>query len=645
MRRFFALFLFVCLTLAITAVVAEESEAAPSSVWLGHYEQDNHVENGVEPIEWIVLKEEEGKALLLSKYVLDNQRFHETKTQTSWENSDIRTWLNNEFISQAFTEAEQAVILSTVILNGQSERNPAWVLEERGNTTDRVFLLSYREVMEAFPEERGRKASGTEYARAKGAKFLGVTTIGLGESDWWLRSPGSSYGEAAYIGVIRDVNPKGINDFLGVRPAMWIDTTKDRSQFPYERFCNAIALQAEGQYSEAADIFETLEGYNDNITHMHEVLYLQAMEAETTGDYNTAIRLYENAKGFQDAYSRIMYCKYALGVQYQQAGDWDQAASMFEKAGQYQDSMMRLKECLAKKGIQIYYFGADPQVTGMDNGFSDGKGINGNDRHFGWRLGRFFMSGFTRVNGENTDTPVFIKTLGDSVTLWFELEQSIDALNGKNTLLINEDINGYNQYFGVSRTNFGRGTLIVRHRDYQNRLGDPQIYTDYLKAKDTSGADTKVVFREEGDYEVALNYEIRDNSSPFVAGYSNYQVFFRFSVRNGNCMVFPFDVLTGAELQNTAVTENGFYLDLARSRYLDIDVKRSVIISGPTGPVEDERFNRPAKDGDQYTAEGIYTISVSNRYTGESTVKTLFVGSDELLQEYISNGFSMERLK
>ena len=110
-------------------------------------------------------------------------------------------------------------------------------------------------------------------------------------------------------------------------------------------------------------------------------------------------------------------------------------------------------------------------------------------------------------------------------------------------------------------------------------------------------------------------------------------------------MVYPFDVKTRAELQNTAVTENGFYLDLARSRYLDIDVQCSVIVQGPTGMIEDVRFNRPAADGDEYTAEGIYTISVHNRYTGESTVKTIFVGSDELLQEYIANGFSMDRLK
>ena len=64
-----------------------------------------------------------------------------------------------------------------------------------------------------------------------------------------------------------------------------------------------------------------------------------------------------------------------------------------------------------------------------------------------------------------------------------------------------------------------------------------------------------------------------------------------------------------------------------------------------SGIVEDVRFNRPAKDNDKYTKEGIYTISVKNRYTGESTTKTLFVGSQELLNQYKSMGFSEDRLK
>ena len=37
-------------------------------ITFGHYEQDNNLDNGAEPIEWIVLDVQDGKALLLSKY-------------------------------------------------------------------------------------------------------------------------------------------------------------------------------------------------------------------------------------------------------------------------------------------------------------------------------------------------------------------------------------------------------------------------------------------------------------------------------------------------------------------------------------------------------------------------------------------------
>lgn len=187
---------------------------------------------------------------------------------------------------------------------------------------------------------------------------------------------------------------------------------------------------------------------------------------------------------------------------------------------------------------------------------------------------------------------------------------------------------------------------MVRHTDYQNAKNEPEVYTDYLLAKGTTGANTRIVLHEEGDYEVALDYEVQDGELTHITSkFGNYRIFLRFSIRNGNCMVYPFDLLTGAELQNTSVAEAGFSLDLARSRYLDINVRRAVLVETANGVIEDERFNRPAKDGDRYTQEGIYTISVSNRYTGESTTKTIFVGSQELLETYVRNGFSLERLK
>ena len=291
-----------------------------------------------------------------------------------------------------------------------------------------------------------------------------------------------------------------------------------------------------------------------------------------------------------------------------------------------------------------YYLG-EVVNTGVDNGYSEAREIGDGDVHFGWTLGRFFVCGFTSVYEDENGDPVFIKTLGDQIQLWFELEQDIDCLNGKDALSICEDTNGFDESFGISRTNLGRGAMITRHTDYQNAVGEPQLFTDYLSAITASGADTTVQLFEEGDYEVALDYEIKDQSNKLAPQYGNYRIAFNFSVRNGNCMVYPFDVATGAELTNTAVTENGFYLDLALSRYLDINVKRETLAEGATGLTEDVRFNRPARDGEQYTEEGIYTITVSNRYTGQQTVKQIYVGTNKILLAHMVTGLSIEEVR
>ncbi len=632
--------------LMMFGVASAEALQPGDVVYLGAYEQDNNQDNGAEPIGWTVLAAEEDRALLVSQYALDCQPFHQEKDDTTWEDSTIRTWLNGTFLTEAFTEQEQMAVQTTNVDNQATQGNLDWKRVNGYTTQDKLFLLSYREVEIYMTDKNARKATGTEYAKNAGAKLFGITTIGIGETDWWLRSPGSADSDSCFVDVGGNFKSKSMTDKVGIRPAMWLDLTVDRTYFPYEQYAAAILADEEGRYGDAAAIFEALGTYNGSEAKANSSSYQQAVAAMNDGDATTALRLFEALGNYEDSYANGRACRYALAVAAQESGDYETAATLFGKAGQYEDSMARLKTCFDKMGVSVYYFSAETVDAGVDTGYAQTNVITGKNKHFGWELGRFFMSGFTRVSDKDGQAPVFIKTLGDSVTLWFNLEQNIDALNGNKEMTIGEDTNGYDQSFGVSRTNFGRGTLIVRHTDYQNKKGEPQIYTDYLLAKGTSGADTKIVFNEEGDYEVALDYEVQDsNFAHIISKFGNYRILLKFSVRNGNCMVYPFDALTGAELQNTAVTENGFYLDLARSRYLDIDVKRSVIVEGPAGMIEDERFNRPAKDGDQYTAEGIYTISVSNRYTGESTVKTIFVGSDELLQQYIANGFSIDRLK
>ena len=287
--------------------------------------------------------------------------------------------------------------------------------------------------------------------------------------------------------------------------------------------------------------------------------------------------------------------------------------------------------------------------TGTDNGYSQANDITIKDPHYGWEIGQFFVSGYTRETESTSGTPVFLKNVGDQITLWFNLKQDIDKLDGSDILSINDDTDGYDQYFQTARTDMGRGTLIIRYTDETGVKHAPEIYTNYLEANALTSADTVVKLFEEGDYEVALDYEIK-KTPRVVAGfeivpeYSDYRIFFTFSVRNGNCMVYPFDVKTGDELTNEAITENGFRLDMARSRYLNIDVQRSVVTEGANGFVEDVRFNRPAKDGDQYTDDGIYTFSVRNLYTGESTTKTIYVGSSGYMRALSLNKISVDEL-
>lgn len=283
--------------------------------------------------------------------------------------------------------------------------------------------------------------------------------------------------------------------------------------------------------------------------------------------------------------------------------------------------------------------------TGKDNGYSERNSINKDDVHYGWTMGEFFVTGFTRQILDNDGTPVFLKNAGDKVTLWFDLQQDIASLNGDTKLYVCEDTNGYEEEYKVEKQNLKKGALIIKHTDYQNKDGLSQTHIDYLSAKVSKEADTEVLLCEEGDYEVSLLYEIKDDNLLFFDSYHNYRVDFKFSVRNGNTMVFPFDVVTGRELTNSVFTENGFYIDLANSKYLNVDIKREVMNDSVDGLIEDTRYNRPAADGEKFTEEGIYTITVTNQYTNVTTEKKIYVGNNSLLKAHVVTGLSIEDIQ
>lgn len=167
------------------------------------------------PIEWRVLEENEETLFVLSEYCIECKQFHEKGVPVIWEKSSIRKWLNDEFFSMAFNDDERDCILETEIMN---ECNPISFTSNGGTTREKVFLLSFREVLNSkfgfesyIMESSTRQAKNTDYARVMGA----LTNPEMGTGWWWLRNPGMTPAEGEHV----QINGAGI--YLINKPKMY----------------------------------------------------------------------------------------------------------------------------------------------------------------------------------------------------------------------------------------------------------------------------------------------------------------------------------------------------------------------------------------------------------------------------------------
>jgi hypothetical protein len=150
-------------------------------------------------IEWQVLSVQDSRILVIAKEIIKKMSFNSRRNSNNWADSEIREWLNGEFLKQ-FDEEQLERISDT--------------FNEDVGTTDKIFLLSIDEAILYFNDDDSRVAG-----------YQGM--IGW----WWLRSPG-----AAYSYVVAAVNGGGViradeinggdaaGDNLGVRPVLWLLT-------------------------------------------------------------------------------------------------------------------------------------------------------------------------------------------------------------------------------------------------------------------------------------------------------------------------------------------------------------------------------------------------------------------------------------
>lgn len=196
---------------------------------LGYYDH--------KPLEWIVLRIEDGKMLVLSKYGLfgednEHREFGSILAgEYTWEESSVREFLNSDYLLWTlFTENEQAVILDTEI---ETDDNPQSGVNGGRSTTDKLFLLSIFDVLENFED-----ASEAECELPNGD-----------DCAWWLRTPGDREGYMSFIdrngnpdldgvGVSTLTTPGTMSTYsiLTLRPAMWValDDNDDRVYDDYE---------------------------------------------------------------------------------------------------------------------------------------------------------------------------------------------------------------------------------------------------------------------------------------------------------------------------------------------------------------------------------------------------------------------------
>jgi len=205
MKKSIALMLAIVLALSLAACGGgslpgvEKSAQVGDKVTLGN-------------IDWYVLAVESGKALLLSEKVLETRAYHSSNIEITWEDCDLRAYLNGSFYDNNFSDQEKKKIIETDLLNEDTSGNIG--------TKDKVFLLSKDEVAYYMGD--------TAHVNMKNAKQ--AVDLNLKASWWWLRSPvyyfsNYDYYYAAYVysdGVF-NYDYGVYNDSGGVRPALWLN--------------------------------------------------------------------------------------------------------------------------------------------------------------------------------------------------------------------------------------------------------------------------------------------------------------------------------------------------------------------------------------------------------------------------------------
>ena len=157
----------------------------------------------------------------------DPETFEKETIYNNYEKSEIRTWLNEEFLNIAFSDEEKNKIPTTLVDNSLDSTLDEANKYVCGDTEDKIYLLSRKEATSYLfsSNDENRIANATDYVKAIGVDGLSTNNETYGDCEWWLRSP--TYNHPYYVYYVLsdgDVKDNNAVDFrCGVRPALHIN--------------------------------------------------------------------------------------------------------------------------------------------------------------------------------------------------------------------------------------------------------------------------------------------------------------------------------------------------------------------------------------------------------------------------------------
>ena len=190
----------------------------------------------VEPILWRVLtSDSSGNYTLLADQVINAHKYNEYYSgqqdgyyANNYGNSEIRTWINNEFYNTAFKTAEKGAILTTNVDNSASSTDSTSNQYACDNTSDKVYLLSYKDYLNAdYGFSSSSYSSSTRTCKPSDYALANYCSMDTSTRNcyYWTRSPYSFYSYGAWcVGYDGSLYGSYVSSSdRGVRPALTIN--------------------------------------------------------------------------------------------------------------------------------------------------------------------------------------------------------------------------------------------------------------------------------------------------------------------------------------------------------------------------------------------------------------------------------------